>query len=66
MLKKAASVVLASLKGSTYRQEYASPFRSLRPCWTTFLNIPRGHVWTVTDLAAAVLRGFQNRFSTTN
>lgn len=31
MLKKPASGVLASLKGSTYRQEYDSPFRSLRP-----------------------------------
>jgi len=38
MLKKAASFVLASLKGSTY-WEYASPFRSLRPRWTAFLNI---------------------------
>jgi hypothetical protein len=41
MLKKAASFVLASLRGSTYRKEYASPLRSLRPRWTTFLNILR-------------------------
>ncbi len=34
-----ASFVLASLKGSTYRTEYASPIRSLRPCWTAILDI---------------------------
>jgi len=39
MLKKTASVVLAALKGSTYRREYASPFLWLRPCWTAFLSI---------------------------
>jgi hypothetical protein len=33
------SGVLTSLKGSTYRKEYASPSRSLRPCYKTFLNI---------------------------
>jgi hypothetical protein len=48
--------VLASLRGSTYRtwetsclgssgwageECYASPLRSLRPCWTGFLSIPR-------------------------
>ena len=32
MLKKAASFVLASLRGSTYDTEYDSPLRSLRPC----------------------------------
>ncbi len=39
MLKKTSSFVLASLRGSTYGNEYASPLRSLRPCWTAFLNI---------------------------
>ena len=39
MLKKAASFVLASLRGSTYRTEYVSPLRSLRPRWTAFLTI---------------------------
>ncbi|MBI5671876.1 MAG: hypothetical protein HZC50_01095 [Nitrospirae bacterium] len=34
--------VLASLRGSTYGPEYASPLRSLRPCWTAFLRILRG------------------------
>jgi len=32
LLKKALSFVLTSLRGSTYRKEYASPHRSLRPC----------------------------------
>ena len=38
LLKKSASFVLASLRGSTYSGEYASPLYSLRPCWTAFLN----------------------------
>src|SRR5574338_1289178 len=42
MLKKSASGVLASLRGSTYRTEYASPLRLLRPCWTAFLSILEG------------------------
>ena len=40
MLKKSASVVLASLRGSTY-ETYASPLLSLRPCWTAILSILR-------------------------
>jgi len=39
MLKKASSFVLASLKASTYRREYASASHSLRPRWIAFLNI---------------------------
>ena len=40
MLKKPASIVLASRRGSTYGTEYASPLRSLRPCWgLDFLSI---------------------------
>jgi len=31
MLKKTAGFALASLRGSTYRAEYALPLRSLRP-----------------------------------
>jgi hypothetical protein len=38
VLKKSASGVLASLRGSTYSKEYASPLHSLRPCRTAFLN----------------------------
>ena len=56
MLKKSASFVLASLRGSTYslgkrlfiqamggrvKTVYASPLRSLRPCWTAFLSTLR-------------------------
>jgi hypothetical protein len=41
MLKKPASGVLAALSGSTYRSEYASPFRWLRPCRSAFLSILR-------------------------
>ena len=29
---------VVNLSGSTYRSEYASPLRWLRPCWTAFLN----------------------------
>jgi hypothetical protein len=39
MLKKAASFVLATFKGSAYGEKYASPFDLLRPRWTTFLSI---------------------------
>jgi hypothetical protein len=38
LLTKSASGVLASLRDSTYGTEYDSPPRSLRPCWTAFLN----------------------------
>jgi hypothetical protein len=41
MLKKSASGVLDSRRGSTYGTQYASPLRSLRPCWTDFLSILR-------------------------
>jgi hypothetical protein len=42
MLKKSASFVLASFRGSTYRKAYASPLHSLRPRWTAFLTILPG------------------------
>ena len=38
MLKKSASGVLALVRGSR-TEAYASPLRSLRPCWTDFLSI---------------------------
>jgi hypothetical protein len=44
MLKKSASIVLASLRPSTYPRGYASALRSLRPCWTNFLSILRDNV----------------------
>jgi hypothetical protein len=39
MLKKAPGFVLASLRASTYRKEYASALHLLRPRRTAFLNI---------------------------
>ncbi len=39
MVKTPSSVVLASLRGSTYRTEYVSPLRSLRPCRRDVLTI---------------------------
>lgn len=39
MAQRSARVVLTSLKASTYRSEYASAFRSLRPCWTNLFVI---------------------------
>src|ERR1700704_1015180 len=39
MLKKPASIVLASLRSSTYPRGYASGLHSLRPCWTDFLSL---------------------------
>ena len=41
MLKKSASIVLASFRSSTYPRGYASGLHSLRPCWTAFLSILR-------------------------
>jgi len=41
MLKKSASVVLASFRPSTYPRGYASALHSLRPRWTNCLSIPR-------------------------
>ena len=35
---------LTSLRGSTYRTEYASPLRLLRPCWADFFSILLGHL----------------------
>jgi hypothetical protein len=45
MLKKSASRVLASLRGSTYDKKYALPLRSVRPYSTAFLNI----LWAVRE-----------------
>ena len=39
MVKKSASFVLASLRGSTYRKGTLHLLASLRPRWTTFLTI---------------------------
>ena len=52
MLKKSASAVLASLRGSPYRTEYASPLRSLLPCRSGFLSILRECALLVPDMHA--------------
>ncbi len=57
MLKKASSFVLASLRGSTYRKEYASPLHLLRPRWTTFLNILQGVLSAFWSFSALISRG---------
>ena len=60
MLKKSASFVLASLRGSTYRQEYASSPRSLLPRWTAFLNILRALLILSLTSDSPVFPGCQN------
>src|SRR5512134_692267 len=57
MLKKSASCVLASLRGSTYGAEYDSPLRSLRPCWTAILSILcDSSVWPQNSVSATPMR----------
>ena len=63
MLKKSASVVLASLRGSTYGTEYAAPLRLLRPCWTAFLNILRSILQAGRVLHCGVFIPVPNSFS---
>jgi len=57
MLKKSASFVLASLRGSTYGTEYASPLRH----WALTNSHPSANVRLLirrlADLAAAALDG---------
>ena len=65
MLKKSASGVLASLRGSTYGTEYDSPFRSLRPCWTAFLSILRGCLMSSATSIAETAREGEASFSAT-
>ena len=43
MLKKSVSFVLASLRGSTYRTEYASPLRLLRSLLNGLFEHPTGY-----------------------
>jgi hypothetical protein len=56
MLKKSASFVLASLGGSPYGPEYASPPRSLRPRWTALLNILNSALTVVVAVRYFALR----------
>jgi hypothetical protein len=69
MLKKSASRVLAwrviaSLRGSTYGEEYASPPRSLRPRWTAFLTILRSLLMPSVMPCHPVFPGCSKGFST--
>ena len=64
MLKKSASFVLAALRGSTYRREYASPLRLLWPRWTTFLNIPRALRMPSSIYTSPFFQGHRDGFST--
>lgn len=63
MLKKATNRVLASLRGSTYGTEYASPPRSLRPCWMVFLSILRCRSSSRETLQSIMTIGIEKRFS---
>ncbi len=63
MLKKSASVVLASLRDSPYGGEYDSPLRSLRPCWTAFLIILWVFVNRVETIDGSAWLLDQNSFS---
>jgi len=56
MLKKSASGVLSSRRGSTYGTQYDSPLRSLRPCWTAFLSILRERSLLVPDVPSVRAR----------
>ena len=64
MLKKSASFVLAALRGSTYRKEYASPPRWLRPRWTAFLNILCAGLAASETTEVPVSAGSEDSFST--
>ena len=65
MLKKSASFVLASLRGSTYGKEYDSPPRSLRPRWTAFLSILHSvSLWSETCQCVTISK-VENRVSAT-
>ncbi len=65
MLKKAPSFVLTSLKASTYRQEYASAFRSLRPRRAAFLNILEKSLRSLRLSLTHLARDRRTSFSTT-
>ncbi len=79
MLKKSASFVLASLRGSPYGTEYALPLCSLRPTpwkrrisarlgWAgekvAFLTILRGILMSSPTIEPLVSEWVQNSFST--
>jgi hypothetical protein len=65
MLKKSASGVLATLRGSTYDIEYDSPLPSLRPCWTDILSILRWHFLVIFGMLVGAFPIAYNDFSGT-
>jgi hypothetical protein len=65
MLKKSASVVLATLRASTYGTKYDSPLRSLRPCWTDILSILQRHLLVILGMLVVDLPITLNGFSGT-
>jgi hypothetical protein len=65
MLKKPASGVLATLRGSTYNIKYDSPLRSLRPCWTDILSILRRHFLVIFGMLVVASLITRNDFSGT-
>ena len=65
MLKKPASVVLATLRGSTYGTKYDSPLRSLRPCWTDILSILQWHFLIILGMLVVDFPITHNGFSET-
>ena len=62
MLKKSASVVLASFRPSTYPRGYASGLHLLRPCWTVFLSILQGELLLSQSCRPVIFRHALNVF----
>jgi hypothetical protein len=65
VLKKSASGVLASLRGSTYGAEYDSPLRLLRPCWTAILSTLHGQLESSQTSIPVMAAGAKMSFSAT-
>ncbi len=65
VLKKSASGVLASLRGSTYGTEYDSPLRLLRPCWTAILSTLHGQLESSQTSIPVMAAGAKMSFSAT-
>jgi hypothetical protein len=63
LLKKSASVVLASLSEAQGTEAYASPLRSLRPCWTAFLSSLRDRAYVALAVRTFDVHACQHSFS---
>jgi hypothetical protein len=57
MLKKSASGVFASLRGSPYGAGYDSSLRSLRPCGTAILSTLRSYLMSSPTSRPAIASG---------